>query len=90
MLGSSVAALACPLPVEQDWRIRVSPRRSGSSSSRWDKAAVLRACGYGPGQTTKTPEVEGQSRGLVPGCTGGKEHPGTPSEVAEGHWGNDW
>ena len=42
------------------------------------------------GQMTKTPEVEGQSQGLVPGFTGGKEHLATPSEIAEGHWGNGW
>lgn len=89
MLGNSAAALACPLPVEQDWRIRVSPRRSGSSSSSGDKAAVARLWIWSR-SNDKDPRVEGQSRRLVPGCTGSKEHPGTPSEVAEGHWGNDW
>ena len=39
------------------------------------------------GQRMKTPEVEGQSRGLVPGFTGGEEHLVTPSVIAEGHGG---
>lgn len=43
------------------------------------------------GQRMKTPEVEGQSRGLVPGFTGGEEHLATPSVIAEGHGGgNGW